>query len=158
MAHIKRILCPIDFSETSMTAFEYAEDLASWADAEIVLLHAFLQPAAYDHAGQWTPADAKITEDLEAVVSKHENVKLNRITHAGLADDLICWAAENQDCDMIIMGTHGRTGLKHLLFGSTAESVLKRARCPVLTIRPQPQDQEPLPEPIVSPMPAPRYM
>jgi nucleotide-binding universal stress UspA family protein len=99
-----------------------------------------------------------VLTELQAVRPKNESVQIQHIAHAGLADEVICWAAEDQACDLIVMGTHGRTGLKHLLFGSTAESVLKHARCPVLTIRPQKQDQQPLAEPMVTPMPAPRYL
>ena len=158
MPIVERILCPVDFSETSLAAFHYADDFANWTGAELVVLHAFSQPTSYDKAGQWTPADASIQENLAAVTSKHENVQVKRIAHAGLPDEVICWAAEDQACDLIVMGTHGRTGLKHLLFGSTAESVLKHARCPVLTIRPQKQGQPQLAEPMVTPMPTPRYL
>jgi universal stress protein A len=158
MSTIKRVLCPVDFSETSFAAFEYADNFASWIGADLVVVHAFSQPASYDKAGQWKPADAGVMKQLEAVKSKHESVQTKHIAHAGMPDEVICWAAEDQDCQLIVMGTHGRTGLKHLLFGSTAESVLKHARCPVVTIRPQRQDQPPLTEPMVTPMPAPRYL
>jgi nucleotide-binding universal stress UspA family protein len=158
MFAVQRILCPVDFSATSNAAFDYADDFASWIGAELVVLHAFSQPTCYDKAGQWQPADAKILEDLHAVKSKHGSLKLKHLAHAGMPDEVICWAAEDQDCQLIIMGTHGRTGLQHLIFGSTAESVLKHARCPVVTIRPQKQDQPPLQEPIVTPMPMPRYL
>jgi nucleotide-binding universal stress UspA family protein len=158
MSAVQRILCPVDFSDTSNAAFDYADDFANWMGAELVVLHVFSQPASYDKAGQWQPADASILKDLHAVKSKHENRKIRHLAHAGMADEVICWAAEDQDCQLIIMGTHGRTGLKHLIFGSTAESVLKHARCPVVTIRPPKKDETPLEEPMVTPMPMPRYL
>ncbi len=158
MTQIRRILCPIDFSAPSTTAFEYADHLASLLGAELVVIHAFDRPSSYDAAGQTIPADASIAEKMEAVSSPHAEVKLTKLLHAGMAEDVICWAAESHGCDMIVMGTHGHTGLKHLLFGSTAEYVLRHARCPVLTIRPQTQHQEPLTEPMVTPMPPPRYL
>ncbi len=158
MSAPQRILCPVDFSETSRAAFDYADDFASWIGAELLVLHAFSEPANFDRAGQSQPADARILEDLHAVKSQHEHVTVTHLAHAGVAEEVICWAAEKHDCQLIVMGTHGRTGLKHLLFGSTAESVLRHARCPVLTIRPQKKGQPPLAEPMVTPIPAQRYL
>ncbi len=158
MPSINRILCPVDFSEASQAAFQYADDFAASVNAKILLVHAFDNPASYDREGQKTPADATIAPKLEALDSQHDQVELSRLLHAGDAGQVICWTAEDQDCDLIIMGTHGRTGLAHLLFGSTAEYVLQHARCPVLTIRQQKQGASPLPEPFVSPLPAPPYM
>lgn len=158
MAIINRILCPVDFSETSTAAFRYADNLAAWANAEIILLHAFSDPVSYDDAGQWKPADPAVHEQLGQLKSNHANVVLTPFTHAGLPDEVICWAAEHEGCDLIVMGTHGRTGLKHLLFGSTAEAVLRNARCPVLTIRPQEHNLPKLQEPTVAPLPPPTFM
>ncbi len=158
MPAIDRILCPIDFSEPSLLAFDYAVDFAVGLGAELVLVHAFDNPASYDREGQWKPSDPSLVKKLDEIKPGQGNVAVTRVLHAGLAEDVICWAAQDQACDLIIMGTHGRTGLKHLLFGSTAEYVLKHATCPVLTIRQQPQDAPVLPEPMVTPIPAPRYM
>lgn len=158
MSKIHRILCPVDFSDPSRAAFDYAENLARLLGAELLVLHAFDRPRSYDAAGQTVPADESIVEKLNSISPQHADVPVTRLLHAGMAEDVICWAAESQSCDLIVMGTHGHTGLKHLLFGSTAEYVLRHARCPVLTIRPQPVAQDPLPEPVVSPMPPPRYL
>ena len=157
MPTIKRILCPVDFSESSELAFEYADEFASWVGAELVLVHAFENPVSFDPAGQKQPMDDSLAKKLEAIESRH-HVSLKRLLHAGAAGEVICWAAESHQCDLIVMGTHGRTGLKHLLFGSTAEYALQNARCPVLTIRQQKKGAKPLAEPFVSPMPAPPYM
>lgn len=158
MPTISRILCPVDFSESSHSAFAYANDFASWIGAELVLIHAFDDPASYDRQGQQTPADPAIVAKLDTVKSHHANIKLKRMLHAGPAGQVICWAAQDQECELIIMGTHGRTGLKHLLFGSTAEYVLRHATSPVLTVRAPRVNAEPLPEPFVTPVPAPPYM
>ena len=157
MPSITRILCPTDFSPSSQVAFEYAQDFAAFVGAELVVLHAFDQPASYDKKGQQQPADPSITKRLEDLKVRAD-IQVSRMLHAGLPEQVICWAAESQGCNLIIMGTHGHTGLKHLLFGSTAEYVLKHARCPVLTIRPQDKEAAPLSEPIVTPVPAPPYM
>lgn len=158
MSTITRILCPVDFSGPSTHAFQYADDFAAWVGAELVLTHAFDDPVTYDGKGQWTPSNPGIAKELEAITSKHNDVSVTRVLHAGPAGQVICWAAEHRGCDLIIMGTHGRTGLNHLLFGSTAEYVLKQARCPVLTIRLLDKETTPLREPMVNPLPAPPFM
>lgn len=150
MPCISRILCPIDFSENSMHAFRYADDLASWVGADLTLLHSFDQPASHDQEGQWKPSDPSVLAKLDEVKSNHENVVVTRMAHAGAAGKVICWAAEDQACDLIIMGTHGRGGLRRALLGSTAEYVLRHARCPVLTIREQKEYRNLLPEPVVT--------
>ncbi len=155
MRKIQRILCAVDFSETSLEAFRYADDFADWMGAELVVLHAFSQPATHDPNGQWTPSDPTVLQRLAEFRSNHADVKLRHLAHAGLADEVICWAAEQERCDLIVVGTHGRTGISHLLLGSTAESVMRMAPCPVLAIRPQ-RTSRLLVEPSVAPMPTPR--
>lgn len=158
MQAISKILCPVDFSAPSDLGLNYATDFAAQVGAEILLLHAFDTPASYDKKGQTTPADPTIASKLESSKSPHENLRITRMLHAGDAGQVICWAAQENAIDLIIMGTHGRTGFRHLLFGSTAEYVLQHARCPVLTIRQQEQKLAPLPEPTITPLPAPPYM
>ncbi|MBM4005181.1 MAG: universal stress protein [Planctomycetes bacterium] len=80
------------------------------------------------------------------------------ISHHFPPGKAICWFAESEQCDMIVMGTHGRTGLSHLLFGSIAEYVMRHARCPVVTVRERPSFGEPLQEPLARPLPPPRFM
>ncbi|HEY4259396.1 MAG TPA: universal stress protein, partial [Schlesneria sp.] len=77
---------------------------------------------------------------------------------AGEAGEVICWLAQQHQCDIIIMGTHGTHALHHMIFGSAAEHVLQHARCPVLTIRDRPANKPPLEQPLVVPIKAPRYM
>lgn len=155
---IQRILCPIDFSETSMRAVAYAERLAQATGAGLVLVHAFDRPEAFTMAGQSRPADPELRSQLEAVRPATQGLSVERVLHAGEAGRVICWAAQQRNCDLIVMGTHGRTGLLHLLLGSTAEYVLRHARCPVLTVRDRPETEQPLEEPHVLPLPAPRFM
>ena len=112
----QRILCPIDFSVTSQAALNYAEDLAKKLDAELIVAHAFKCPATWDMAGQTEPSSNEVREQMDAVTC---DVAINKVMHAGPPGPVICWLAQENNCDMIVMGTHGRTGLKHLLFGST---------------------------------------
>lgn len=155
---IKRILCPIDFSETSQRAFEYAAALAESVGAEVVVLHAFDVPATLNMAGQHTPADASLRVKLEQVRATSAKVHISYVLHAGTPGEVICWLAQDRQCDLIVLATHGRTGLSHLVFGSTTEYVVRHARCPVMTIRDRPTDEPALTEPKVLPRPAPRLM
>ena len=151
----QRILCPLDFSERSEHAFRYAEELATQLEAELIIAHAFDRPATMDFPGQTTPANQALREKLESVES---TLPLERLLHAGPPGEVICWLAQENNCDLIVMGTHGRTGLGHVLFGSVAEYVLQHARCPVLTIRLRAENEPRLREPRVLPLPAPRMM
>ena len=154
---IERILCAVDFSDTSATAFEYAEELANSLAGELILLHAFDQAAPAD-GGRPRPADPTVRIKLEAMQISSQQVHLFHVLKDGPAGEVICWVADDRNCDLIVMGTHGRTGISHLLFGSTAEYVLRHARCPVLTIRQRPDDEAPLKEPSITPPPPPKFM
>lgn len=159
MPMIQQILCPTDFSETAAKAMHFAERLAIEADANLILVHAFDSPASWSMAGQVHPRDLTLQKQLEALlVDSPHKAKIQRLQHAGDSGAVICWMAQDRHCDLIVMGTHGRSGLHHLLFGSTAEYVLRHARCPVLTIRDRDPNEPPLTQPIVMPLPAPRFM
>ena len=147
-----KILCPIDFSDRSQTALHYAEDLAKKLDAELIVAHAFKCPATWDMAGQTEPSSNDVHQQMEAV---QPGMPIEKLLHAGPPGPVICWLAQENGCDLIVMGTHGRTGLKNLLFGSTAEYVLQHARCPVLTIRDRPANEPRMEEPVVMPLPGP---
>jgi universal stress protein A len=158
MQSISRILCPVDFSESSARAIVLAETLARGLSAEIVLFHVFDTAQDYTKAGQTHPVDAHLQEKLDTVLVGVNDIPIRRCMHIGPAGEAICWFAESEQCDMIVMGTHGRTGLSHLLFGSIAEYVMRHARCPVVTVRERPMLDEPLQEPLARPIPPPRFM
>ena len=158
MPSIQRILCPVDFSDTSTAAFAFAERLAAALGAEVVLVHAFDMPETYDLAGQQRPADPSLAERLDGVKPSTTSLKVTRVLHAGLPGEVICWVAQERQCDLIVMGTHGRTGLAHLFLGSVAEYVMQHARSPVLTVRRRPAGERPLAEPVVLPPPPPHLM
>jgi universal stress protein A len=151
-----RILCPIDFSETSVKAMKHAEQLAEKCGAELILLHAFDMPETYDGRGQTHPADRELEPKLRDFQSTR--VKVSHALHAGPPGEVICWFAEDKQCDLIVMGTHGRTGLKHFFLGSVAEHIVRHARCPVLVLRTPKLREARLVEPIVLPPPPPVLM
>lgn len=155
---IQRILCPVDFSEASVKALGYAERLAASAGAELVLLHAFDIPASMTYADIEHPSDPSIRTQLEALSLASPGTRLTRVLHAGPAGEVICWLAEQRGCELIVMGTHGHSGLKHLLLGTVADYVVRHARCPVVTVRDRPANEPPLAEPLVLPPKAPRFL
>lgn len=158
MQPLQRILCPVDFSETSERALAYADRLAQGLGAELIVAHAFDIPQEKGLLGQDRPADQQLRGQLDALRVSTPAARVTRVLHAGPPAEVICWLAQQHGCDLIVMGTHGRTGLVHLLLGSVAEQVLRQARCPVLSIRHRPADEPPLPEPKVLPLPPPRLM
>lgn len=158
MSVFERILCGVDFSETSTKALLFAERLAREMGAEIILAHAFDVPASYDTAGQKEPYDPAVRRQLEELAPVHPDIKVRRVLHAGAPGEVICWLAEDQQCDLIVVGTHGRGGLAHLLLGSVAEYVLRHAQRPVVVVRDPPDNEPPPSEPKVLPLPPPQWM
>lgn len=156
MMLIHRILCPTDFSDQAEHAFRYADRLAECTGAELLLLHVYDLPESFNFVGDTHPGEDEVRKQMDAMQSAFEKVKLTRLEHAGPPAEVICWKAQEQKCDLIVMGTHGRGGLLHVLLGSVAEQVMRNARCPVLTIRKRPADEPPLPEPQVHYPVAPR--
>ncbi len=144
---LKRILCPVDFSDVSLNALKFAVELASKFQAELHLLHVFegydaisLNPeTAMIPMPQWLTELRKVChEKLAALPSSDLAARCPSIVRAhqeGPAIHEILEYAAHQKIDLIVLATHGRTGLKHLLMGSVAENVVRSACCPVLTIR-----------------------
>lgn len=139
---LQRILVPIDFSDCSLNALEYAALVAQRTKASIRVLHV-LEPVCYgldftlSHASQREEARARLTGRLNALVSAFQGAQLTaeQQLRGGLPADSILEAAAEGPADLIIMGTHGRRGLSHTFWGSVAESVLRKSSCPVLTVR-----------------------
>lgn len=148
----------MDFSATSAHAFAFAERLALSLSSHLLLLHVSDREPSYTVAGQQPAEDAELHKQLEHVRPSSSSIVVERVLHSGAPGEVICWLAENRHCDLIVMGTHGRQGLMHLLLGSVAEYVMRNARCPVLTVRLRPAQEVPLKEPVVMPVPAPRFM
>jgi nucleotide-binding universal stress UspA family protein len=143
MKPITRILVPTDFSDCATRALEYAIELASKLSASIVLLHVYLPPVVYMPDGIWAlPQGApnvhdKLRAALEALAARTRQAASRPVEIALAEGDPakeIVKAATDYACDLIVIGTHGRTGLSHLVLGSVAEKVVQRGHCPVLTV------------------------
>ena len=140
MFAIHRILCPVDFSEPSARALEYALGLAERLGAEVDVVHVFQFPtfAVEDLALPLYLQEnlsQRLRERLEQLLIEKagEGPKATARVLEGVPHVEIMEAAKGRD--LIVMGTHGRTGLSHLLLGSVAERVVRGSEIPVLTIR-----------------------
>ena len=154
MEAIRKILVPTDFSEHADEAFRVAHTLARAVGAEVILCHVahppavvsensklLLDPSKPDAVNLWDrfrdiqPPDPKVRVEHEVIV-----------THRPSAGHIL-EMLDKLGCDLIVMGTHGRSRLKHLLFGSLTEEVVRLARCPVMVVKaPTPAIESPMPE------------
>jgi nucleotide-binding universal stress UspA family protein len=141
---IRQILAPTDFSESSKQAVASACELAQTFGAKLLLLHVVELPSypieglPPSHLGGTLLEDLEkqATSELAQVLAKEAEVKVVRRVVMGIPYRKIVEVAEAEKVDLIVMATHGRTGLSHLVMGSVAERVVRTAPCPVLTIRP----------------------
>jgi nucleotide-binding universal stress UspA family protein len=145
MRHYKRILCPVDFSSFSGIALDEAVELAHTLGAELCVMHAYQNPAyVLPMAGYVGP-----TSDVVAQIRKQLHIELDELVKEprkrgvavqtvvleGVAYKVIVDYASEWFADLIVMGTHGRTGLSHVFAGSVTERVVRTARCSVLVAR-----------------------
>ena len=152
MKDINRILCPVDFSDPSLSAVEHAVDLAKHFSAHILLFHSVsemdhppspsytLTPVLTDQMMQITlqmteNANNAIKELIETDIP--DGISVDQRVDVGDPATSIVQAAREENADLIVMSTHGRSGIKGLFFGSVAEKVVRSAECPVLTIKPE---------------------
>jgi len=152
MPQLSRILVPIDFSFCSCSALEYAGFIAEKFDAALDVLHVLWEPPPYvgmevvaftaaTAEGARTLADhtrSIAEEEMRAFLSTVKGEFKRRITTRFMVGNpwqMIVDAAAKEAYDLIVMGTHGRTGFSHVLLGSVSERVIRKALCPVLTIR-----------------------
>jgi universal stress protein A len=145
MKSFTKILTAIDFSENSECAFDYALTLATQFNAELTIIHVINEPV--DLRGFYVPhisfeqLEKEIEESAVKMMETFCNTKLGTFSNyktsimTGIPSDEITAAATRIDASLIVLGTHGRTGLDRILFGSTAERVVRSASCPVLTVR-----------------------
>jgi nucleotide-binding universal stress UspA family protein len=141
---LHRILVPIDFSEGSHAAFETALALAMNFGASLTLFHVHHLPAAV-FPDVILPIAPELMRSIEHTVQlslgeiaargRAASVACDTMTAIGTIHFEICALAERIHADLIVIGTHGRTGLSHAVLGSVAEKVVRRAPCPVLTVR-----------------------
>lgn len=146
MIHIQRMLVPTDFSAASDLALEYAVDMARRYGASMDLLHVLEEPihtTAYPD-GYFVELPAlrqQMTEQAEGRLDQDAkkcaaaNVDARTRVVVGRPATAITQEASDRGADLIVMGTHGRSGFAHFVLGSVAERVLRSAPCPVLTVR-----------------------
>lgn len=135
----KTILFPTDFSTASDAALRHAEALAKSSGARLLIAHIEEPPLAYGggelYYGLPEPNTERIRSMLEAVRPSDPSVSFeHRLTMGDPASEVVR-IADEENAEMIVMGTHGRTGLTRLLMGSVAELIVRRASCPVLVYR-----------------------
>ena len=133
-----RILVPIDHEPASNQALEYARVLASQFHGTVHVLHVlpnlFLKPVAGDPRDLETAELHQLADRFAGFDPRGFETKVAVERSDEPADEIVSYA-RTHDIDLIVMGTHGRTGLAHALMGSVAEKVLRAAPCPVLTLR-----------------------
>jgi nucleotide-binding universal stress UspA family protein len=142
-----KVLCPIDFSEPARAALKVAAELCAHFGAELTLFHAYELPGYTLPEGS-VVASPRMLQELADMAAAHlaewktlaEEMGAPRVRtekSIGAPAHEIVEVAHQGGYDLVILGTHGRTGLRHAIVGSVAERVVRRAACPVLTIHPQ---------------------
>uniref|UniRef100_A0A7V2ZK26 Universal stress protein n=1 Tax=Ignavibacterium album TaxID=591197 RepID=A0A7V2ZK26_9BACT len=142
---INKILVPIDFSDYSKSALKYAVNFAKVFNAEMYLIYV-VEPVIYPpdfSMGQiaipsvTVEMDERAKEELNKLAQQEipADIKKHVIIKTGKPFVEIIETAAQEDIDLIIIATHGHSGVEHILFGSTAEKVVRKAPCPVLTLR-----------------------
>lgn len=145
MLPVKRILCPTDFSEPARGCLEAAGELAHHFGAELLLLHVvpvvpslppdpnFVFKVPEYELRLHADAELRLRQIRDAFVAR--NLKVRTLVGHGAAAAEIIAVARHEAVDLIVIATHGSTGIEHLVFGSVAEKVVRHAECPVLTMR-----------------------
>ena len=145
MKTFEKILIAVDFSENSAYAFDYALTLAQQFGSHLSIMHVINEPV--DLRGFYVPhiSFEQLEKEIEAgattMMEKFCNERLGNFSAyetsivSGIPYEEILRKAKEIDASLIVLGTHGRTGIDHIIFGSTAERVVRTAACPVLTIR-----------------------
>lgn len=141
--NVKKVLFPTDFSESSESALRYASTLAAESGALLYIVHVSNDSSTYlagyggfgyapDFADLVSRENRAQLQKIEPVVPhvRHKHCHLT-----GEPEQEILAFAEREDVDLIVIGSHGRTGLSRLLLGSVAEAVVRRAKCPVITVK-----------------------
>jgi nucleotide-binding universal stress UspA family protein len=142
----KKILCPVDFSKFTSEVVTYAASMAKQYGAELHMLHVI------PNLTYFTPYESFLTpENLVAMekniqdevdrdfgrILSRVDIDAKKVVRTGVAFVEIIDYAKSEGMDLIVMGTHGRSGIEHILIGNVAEKVVRKSPCPVMTIRPR---------------------
>jgi nucleotide-binding universal stress UspA family protein len=146
MRRIRRILHPTDFSKASTPAFQRAVDMAKGSHAELLVVHVltpalpitvdgYVSPQVYEDAANVSRAYGQ--KHLDALVrkAKQAGARVKGLLLEGVPHERIARAARSKKADLVVIGTHGRTGFAKLVLGSVASRVLTVSPCPVLTVK-----------------------
>lgn len=135
----KKILVPIDFSKTSQKALNQAVALAQQSKAALVLVHVvtFSVAASVEQFSviDWYQSLIKDAKKNLEKLKKNLSLSVETVVETGVPFDVICKIAKKKKADLIVITTHGYSGIKHAILGSTAERVIRHASCPVLVVR-----------------------
>lgn len=141
MPEIRRVLCPVDFSPHSENALDFALDLAKRLGADVHLVHVFQLPvyALPDGAMMAGPEfTTKVTTELQKALTelarRKEGARIETHLVEGIPYREVVRMTDELGADLVVMGTHGRTGIRHLLLGSVAERVVRSSKVPVITV------------------------
>lgn len=149
MIQLNRVLIPTDFSNFSSPAMQYGLAIAARFDAEVHLLHVVPDPAmlvpeaaAFSVESMQAQSDQLKEEAMKALGKLpqdgwSDSKPIVREVRIGAAFIEIIEYAREKDIDLIVIGTHGRSGLMHVLMGSVAERIVRKSPCPVLTVKPE---------------------
>ena len=139
---LKKILYATDFSEYSRAALNYASSLAAATGAKLYILHAddttpgmVFGDVGYGYVPELDEIAKEEYDSLQKIVPTTEGVEYEHLFTRGAAAEEILTTAEKENVDLIVIGTHGRSGVSRLLLGSVAEAIVRKAACPVLTVK-----------------------
>ncbi len=142
----KKILCPVDFSQFTQEVIDYAIDIAEKYGSELYVMH------VVPNMTYFTPYESFLTPENLVVIEKNiqdevardfakllknKSVPAKTVIRTGVAFVEIIDYAKSESIELIVMGTHGRSGIEHILIGNVAEKVVRKSPCPVMTIRPK---------------------
>src|SRR5262245_36392175 len=149
MLILQRILCPVDLSESSRQALHYAKALSSWYDARLTVLHVCVDLPVFEMASPFghTASSAVVLEESQLA---ERRAAVRHFVTPEIGDDngdivirggtdarsKVLKVATTTEASLIVMGTHGRSGIDHVLLGSVTEKVLHRTPCPILVVPP----------------------
>ena len=145
MTAITRILCPVDFSEESRHAIDYATAIARWYNASLTGLYVYSPMFTPDPGSPEDELKRLHAETLACFTGAAVGVSLEVIVDVGRPAHQILARAAALPADLIVMGTHGASGFEHLVLGSVTEKILRKAPCPVLTVPPRARTASSLP-------------
>ncbi|HMA61506.1 MAG TPA: universal stress protein [bacterium] len=146
MFPVKNILCPLDFSKHSMEALDNAIELSRQLSSKLILAHVITpipvvptpsHPSEFDISSYREMLKDTANKNMDSIVKDKlpSEVEYKKIISSGDPAQEIDKIAQSEDVDLLVISTHGRSGLKHLIFGSVAEKIIRHSHCPVLTIK-----------------------